>query len=71
MIPRFETKRLILRAPTPRDFSSWRENFVDYEVVRFLSHHVPWPYPADGVETFFKNTMEKSTRVNVGSGAFF
>lgn len=48
-IPTLETKRLILRAPTMDDVPAYTRHFVDYEVIRNLSHVVPWPYPEGGV----------------------
>ena len=56
-LPVFETKRLILRGVTEEYAPDWQKNFVDYEVVRNLSHLVPWPYPDDGVISFLKNVI--------------
>ncbi len=30
---------------------------MDYEIIRFLSAKVPWPYPDNGVEDFFLNEI--------------
>jgi ribosomal-protein-alanine N-acetyltransferase len=51
----FETKRLILRKITELDIPSYQKNIADYEVIRFLSSKVPWPYPADGAEVFLNS----------------
>ncbi len=56
-LPTFETKRLILRAPHQSDIPLYQKNFADYEVIRYLSDRVPWPYPTDGVESFLKNLI--------------
>jgi [ribosomal protein S5]-alanine N-acetyltransferase len=56
-LPTFQTKRLILRGVTEADAPAWQKNFADYEVIRYLAHHVPWPYPADGVITFLKERV--------------
>lgn len=48
-IPVFTTARLCLRGVVLADAESYERNFVDYEVIRFLSSVVPWPYPAGGV----------------------
>jgi len=36
---------------------AYARHFIDYEVVRHLSSKVPWPYPTDGVKTFFNHVM--------------
>ena len=51
------TKRLILRAVTEADIPAYEKHFVDYEVIRYLASAVPWPYPADGVESFVKTVI--------------
>jgi len=56
-IPAFETKRLFLRGVTEADAPSWQRNFDDYEVIRNLAAHVPWPYPKDGVLTFLRTQV--------------
>lgn len=55
MLPVFKTDRLILRGVELSDAESYQKNFADYEVIRHLSHHVPWPYPEDGVYNFLKD----------------
>lgn len=57
MIPQFETERLILKGVTMQDSPAYLKHFVDYEVIRFLSDIVPWPYPEDGVEYYLKNVI--------------
>lgn len=47
-LPTFETERLILREAAEAHASDWQKHFHDYEVIRHLSHFVPWPYPDDG-----------------------
>lgn len=54
-LPRFETKRLILKELTLEDAPSYEKNFVDYKVIRYLSSLVPWPYPKNGVVDFIRN----------------
>ena len=43
-IPAFETARLIVRPVREADLPFWYKNFNDYEIIRFLSASVPWPY---------------------------
>jgi [ribosomal protein S5]-alanine N-acetyltransferase len=57
LLPRFETKRLILKEVTINDVPSYEKNFVDYEVIRHLSSLVPWPYPKNGVVDFLNNSV--------------
>ncbi len=52
-VPQFETKRLLLKAVEQKHLASYAKHFVTYEVIRYLSDSVPWPYPANGVESFF------------------
>ncbi len=56
-LPTFTTSRLILRPLTLSDVPSYEKHFIDYEVIRYLSNAVPWPYPEGGVEWFFKNMI--------------
>ena len=56
-VPNFETQRLILTALTLDDVPAYQQHFVDYEVIRHLSSLIPWPYPASGVEEFFRNIL--------------
>jgi len=28
--------------------------FANWEVVRYLTSYVPWPYPPNGAETFYR-----------------
>ncbi|HVK60182.1 MAG TPA: GNAT family N-acetyltransferase [Bdellovibrionales bacterium] len=56
-IPIFETKRLIMRAPTLEDAPSYLKNFNDWEVIRYLSDAVPWPYPDTGIVDFLENIV--------------
>ena len=52
MIRQLETDRLYLRPLTLEDAGQIQERFPHWEVVRFLSAVVPWPYPPDGALTF-------------------
>ena len=53
-VPTFLTPRLILKEICLADVPSYEKHFIDYEVIRYLSSAVPWPYPVDGVENYFK-----------------
>ncbi|MCB0355993.1 MAG: GNAT family N-acetyltransferase [Bdellovibrionales bacterium] len=57
MLPTFTTKRLYLRGVELTDADTYQKNFSDYEVIRHLSHLVPWPYPENGVYDFLKDVI--------------
>jgi RimJ/RimL family protein N-acetyltransferase len=48
--PVLETARLRLRPPRKSDLPAIQQGFGQWEVVRYLSAHIPWPYPPDGAE---------------------
>jgi [ribosomal protein S5]-alanine N-acetyltransferase len=54
MVPRLETARLELRALELADAAQAQLLFPVWEVVRFLTTKVPWPYPEDGVLTHYR-----------------
>lgn len=53
----FTTDRLILKSITEKDIPSYEKYFIDYDVVRYLSNIVPWPYPEEGVRWFLENDI--------------
>lgn len=55
--PTFETDRLILREVRISDAHSYQKYFNDYEVLKYLSANVPWPYPENGAEFYIKNMV--------------
>jgi ribosomal-protein-alanine N-acetyltransferase len=57
MVPTLQTGRLILRAVSLADVPAYEKYFIDYEVVSQLAASVPWPYPADGVRTYFEEMI--------------
>ncbi|MCE3012320.1 MAG: GNAT family N-acetyltransferase, partial [Proteobacteria bacterium] len=56
-LPVFQTSRLLLKPVSLADTQAYQKYFVDYEVVRYLSSAVPWPYPENGVEYFLENLV--------------
>jgi [ribosomal protein S5]-alanine N-acetyltransferase len=46
--PVLETARLVLRPPREADLPTIQRRFGQWEVVRYLDAHIPWPYPANG-----------------------
>ena len=53
--PQLETKRLVLRPLTLDDAAQIQRVFPQWEIVRYLSKVVPWPYPPDGAVTFIRD----------------
>lgn len=47
-LPTFHTARLTLTPLQLADAADIQRLFPHWEVVRYLAHLVPWPYPADG-----------------------
>lgn len=50
-----ETRRLILRPLMLGDAARTQELFPHWDVVKYLNAIVPWPYPADGVLTYYRD----------------
>lgn len=50
-----ETRRLILRPLMLEDAARTQELFPQWEIVKYLNAIVPWPYPADGVLTYYRD----------------
>ena len=55
MIPQLETQRLFLRPLELADAHQVQTLFPHWEIVRYLSTTVPWPYPPDGAHTFYRD----------------
>jgi [ribosomal protein S5]-alanine N-acetyltransferase len=53
MIFELQTKRLLLKPLELADAEQTQQLFPHWEIVRYLSHVVPWPYPADGAYRFY------------------
>lgn len=55
MTPALETQRLILRPLELADSEQAQALFPQWEIVRYLSKAVPWPYPPDGAYTYYRD----------------
>ncbi len=55
MTPVLETSRLWLRPLELGDAGQTQAFFPHWEIVRYLTNSVPWPYPADGAYTFYRD----------------
>ena len=54
MIAELENPRLLLKPLQLADAGAIQEYFPHWEIVRFLTKAVPWPYPSDGALTFLR-----------------
>jgi RimJ/RimL family protein N-acetyltransferase len=52
-----ETARLILRPAQLADAPQVQVLFPHWEIVKYLVNIVPWPYPTDGIETFYRSVV--------------
>jgi RimJ/RimL family protein N-acetyltransferase len=50
-----ETPRLVLRPLELVDAEQAQRLFPQWEIVRFLTNRVPWPFPDDGVFTHYRD----------------
>jgi len=55
MTPTLETPRLLLRPLALADADQVQLLFPHWDIVRYLSSVVPWPYPPDGARQFFRD----------------
>src|SRR5438270_9800751 len=55
MIPILQTPRLTLRPLQLADAPQVQALFPNWEIVRYLRAHVPWPYPPDGAYQYYRN----------------
>jgi ribosomal-protein-alanine N-acetyltransferase len=52
-----ETARMILRPLELADAAQTQRIFPHWEIVRFLNHRTPWPFPADGAFTHIRDVI--------------
>ncbi len=57
LMPTLETPRLFLTPLTLADAPRTQEIFPHGEIVRFLAAHVPWPYPSNGAERYYREDV--------------
>jgi len=55
MTPNLETSRLLLRPLELDDAEQVQLIFPQWEIVRYLTKQVPWPYPADGALAYYRD----------------
>jgi RimJ/RimL family protein N-acetyltransferase len=57
VIPSLETERLMLHPLELEDAEQTQLLFPHWEVVKLLNAVVPWPYPADGAFTHYRDMV--------------
>lgn len=60
--PVLQTPRLVLRPVRAKDAPVIQRRFPCWEVVRWLSAQIPWPYPADGAATYVAACLDEMAR---------
>jgi ribosomal-protein-alanine N-acetyltransferase len=55
MIEALHTDRLLLQPLRLADAEQSQRLFPQWEVVKFMTTTIPWPYPADGALTFYRD----------------
>jgi RimJ/RimL family protein N-acetyltransferase len=55
VIATLPTGRLLLRPLQLEDAEQTQRLFPQWEMVKFLSKQIPWPYPADGAFTYYRD----------------
>ena len=55
MTPPLETPRLLLRPLELADAEQAQPLFAQWEVVRYLTNQVTWPFPPDGVHNYYRD----------------
>jgi len=55
LIRELQTARLLLRPLQLSDAEQTQRIFPEWEIVKYLNAKVPWPFPADGVLTFYRD----------------
>lgn len=55
VIATLETNRLLLQPLKLADAEQTQRLFPQWEVVKYLNNQIPWPYPADGALTYYRD----------------
>jgi [ribosomal protein S5]-alanine N-acetyltransferase len=57
MVSFLDTRRLSLRPLELADAEQTPRWFPHWEIVKFLANRIPWPYPADGALTHYRDDV--------------
>jgi ribosomal-protein-alanine N-acetyltransferase len=55
VIATLQTERLLLQPLQLADAEQTQRLFPQWEMVKFLSKQIPWPYPVDGALTYYRD----------------
>jgi hypothetical protein len=55
--PVLETSRLVLHPLALADAEQVQPLFASWDIVRYLNSRVPWPYPADGAKSYYREVV--------------
>jgi len=69
-VPTLQTEQLWLRSVSELDIPAYERYFIDYEVVRFLSRRVPWPFPEGGIRAHLERLAAKPEGERFSWGIF-
>lgn len=58
-IPVLQNNRLILRPVTMQDAPAIQKYFNNFEIIKYIGNHVPWPYPDNGAKEFLSYMFER------------
>lgn len=64
--PEMMTKRLILRPLRPEDAVQIQNKFPRWEIVRYLTSSVPWPFPEGAAQHYVDNVALAASRNGKG-----
>jgi RimJ/RimL family protein N-acetyltransferase len=56
MTPGLQTERLLLVPLTLEDAAQVQPLFAHWEIVKYLNSKVPWPFPPDGVLSYYRDS---------------
>lgn len=68
MLPTLFTARTVLVPLALADAPQIQASFPQWEVVKYLNARVPWPYPADGAQTFVRQALAE---MNAGTAWYW
>lgn len=58
------TEQLHLRLANENDIPNMQKYFAVWEVMKHMNDHGSWPYPEDGAEKFYHDTIKPNQNKN-------
>lgn len=59
--PALETRRLRLRLARHTDAARIQQLFPHWEILKYMTAAIPWPYPADGAQQYLDRALRQAT----------